>query len=173
MPGDDVILNVGNTLQLTCAISGVPMPVVTWSRNGMTLDLSDSRLSILGPSLQLVSVTENDTGIYYCSAFSSAGRVASSVRVTVINGEAMNSTITPAVAGEDVTLNCSADLPLGVQVMWSFNSMTLTTSNKYSIDSNGALLIRNVGVADMGDYFCTAGDVVLLRMLDISGEHAS
>ena len=168
---DDVILLVGEFLQLDCMTSGVPPPDVTWSRNGMSLNSSDSRLSIVGSSLQLLDVSISDSGIYYCSAFSSAGRVASSVRVTVIDGQALNLTTISANSGDNVSFECVSELPPGTPVQWIRNSIALVTSDQHSIDINGTLLIRNVGMADMGVYLCMVGDIVLVRMLDISGNH--
>ena len=68
------------TLQLQCLATGAPPPEVTWSREGMTFDIDDERVEMMGGSLVITGVNESDSGTYYCTAISTAGRVAVSTR---------------------------------------------------------------------------------------------
>ena len=70
-----------------------------------------------------------------------------------------------------MVLECSQDLPAGVSVRWTFNNSTLAAvSDEQVVLPNGSLLILDVWVQDMGDYICEAGQVMLIRTLNITGE---
>ena len=46
----------------------------------MAFDPSDERVVMMGRSLEIMNVNEDDSGTYYCIAVSTAGRVAVSAR---------------------------------------------------------------------------------------------
>ena len=168
-PGETLVLFIGTMFTLTCNTSGTPLPVVSWSRDGMTLEGDGSQVIIAGATLTLTSPSSADSGEYHCSASSSAGLVSSSVQVLVVGS---NQTLTTeAVVRDNVVLECSQELPAGVSVRWSFNDSTLAAvSDEHVVLPNGSLLILDVWVEDMGDYICEAGQVMLTRTLDITGK---
>ena len=51
----------------------------------MAFDPSDERVVMMGRSLQIMNVNEDDSGTYYCIAVSTAGRVAVSARYIPTN----------------------------------------------------------------------------------------
>ena len=69
----------GETIRLTCTLTGRPLPEIRWYRDGIELpdDASDDDWSEgntrSSSSLQLVDVLEDDSGRYTCKGSNSAG----------------------------------------------------------------------------------------------------
>ncbi len=75
----------GNTAILRCTATGEPVPLQTWTRNGLTVSESGSRFqtSENGRVLTISAVREEDGGVYMCHASSTAGRDSATVTVDV------------------------------------------------------------------------------------------
>ena len=77
---------MGNTATLRCTATGDPIPVQSWSRNGITLT-SGSRFQISADG-QVLTITdvreEEDEGVYICHASNSAGTDSATVTLNVI-----------------------------------------------------------------------------------------
>ena len=71
----------GSSVRLVCQADGRPKPDVVWTTNGQPL-LRDSVLHDDG-SLELLSVDEDDTATYTCTATSVAGVTEKRIRLTV------------------------------------------------------------------------------------------
>lgn len=57
--------------------------------------------------------------------------------------------------GNSVVLPCSAEGNPGVNFRWRFsNGQTIKKTSKYSVSSNGSLVINNVGIRDAMNYTC-------------------
>ena len=162
-----VVLAAGNSLQLDCVTTGSPPPEVVWSRNGSTFDPEDSRIRISGMTLMIVDLNESDSGMYNCIATSSAGQVSVAVPVYVVNVTS-DFNVVEAVRGDIVLLDCVDMRELDAPLTWTFNFTELELSDKYTVIDNGSLLIRDVGLTDMGDYTCAVGDIELLHKLQVS-----
>ncbi len=91
---DDLVLPIDETLMLECDTTGAPPPDVAWSKDGLTFDPSDNRVNEMGETLVITLVNEMDSGMFHCTAASTAGTVADSVRVTVVDVGAQNFTMT-------------------------------------------------------------------------------
>ena len=72
-------VRVGDNLTLTCNVSGDPLPEVTWSKEGQTLQL----FNVTGPVLHLNNVTRRDVGSYKCTAKNKVGEVSHPAAVNV------------------------------------------------------------------------------------------
>ena len=106
----------GTDIVLGCDLSGAPFPMVTWSRDGATLDLDDERIVVNGSTLFVMDAQVEDSGRYFCIAISTAGEVAAVARVTVVDRLEQDNMTTGSVVGTDVLLDCTPGLPLGIQV---------------------------------------------------------
>lgn len=75
----------GTNTTLRCTVTGDPIPIQTWTRNGISL--SDSRFQIQsgGSELFVRNVIEDDEGQYQCHASNSAGSVSATVDLNVIS----------------------------------------------------------------------------------------
>ena len=89
---DPLILFEGMSLQLDCLTTGAVSPNIIWSPQGTTFDLTNSRLHIMGNSLIIDDVMQNDTGRYFCSSKLSARVIHTSIYVAVITMETIPTT---------------------------------------------------------------------------------
>jgi len=80
------------------------------------------------------------------------------VTVAVVEVD-VNDTITTAVRGSNVILDCIDN----VNVTWSFENTALSLTDEPTVIANNSLLIRSVDIDDMGDYTCEAGDVIIIQ----------
>ena len=119
----DIVLDEGRPLELTCITTGAPPPTVIWSRDGMTFDPMDTRITISEESLQITNVIVQDTGTYYCTATSTTGTVATSTMVTVLDVP-MENMLSPFIGrlGQTTELNCSSNLPPGESELFPVHS---------------------------------------------------
>ena len=56
-----------STLQINVNISGVPLPSVTWTHNGVEI-MSDRRITISNTGLSITNVQHTDAGVYSVTA---------------------------------------------------------------------------------------------------------
>ena len=77
--GEVVRTAPGSTSVLQCLVSGHPQPAVSWSRQGVNLDLERGRNS----TWLLDSVRREEEGLYTCRATNAAGRAECQTTVVV------------------------------------------------------------------------------------------
>ena len=92
------VIDEGTNITLTCESTGIPSPVIIWSRtNGAINDsqrvsVGDSVTGLFGMgnvtkvsvSLTILNASREDRGMYTCSASNSAGSDSSSSFITVL-----------------------------------------------------------------------------------------
>ena len=86
-------VNEGNSVTFECIATGIPAPEITWRRNGMAFNSSDSRVTIgnmpntmevmrdsdnetvfeVTQTLTLNTTMDSDSGMYECVAMSDVG----------------------------------------------------------------------------------------------------
>ena len=151
-------------------MTGVPPPVITWSRDGQTLEADGSLVVIVEDSLFVTDAQVLDSGVYHCSASSTAGLASASLMVLVL--DMLTLSVTEAMLLSDMELECTSQpLPLGTVVVWFFNQSSLDlVSDKYAVLQDGSLLVREVWLEDMGEYICQVGGQVNLTLtVNITG----
>ncbi len=151
----------GMNLELVCSGTGAPPPDLSWSVDGRSFNEADDRVTMTGGTLMISNVNKSDSGLYYCSAQSSAGMVATSVRVQVLELMSLLSSEVFGTRGQNMQLDCAPGLRQGARVMWVFEMMSLVDSVKYSITDNGSLIVRSIDLPDMGVYMCVLGDMAV------------
>ncbi|XP_068447260.1 obscurin [Clinocottus analis] len=161
----DCTTKMGQTIKLTCKVTGSPKPLVSWLKDGLPLE-DDPRHIITADrsgicSLILDSMTAEDSGQYACYATSSMGSAGTLAKVVVCAPPRFVSRLESAclIDGEDIQFTCStltAPLP---RIRWLKDGRELTDQQKYFIlnDARSGILcltIIRATEADIGQYEC-------------------
>uniref|UniRef100_G3UHY1 Ig-like domain-containing protein n=1 Tax=Loxodonta africana TaxID=9785 RepID=G3UHY1_LOXAF len=157
LPGDRS-LRLGERLWLRCAARGSPTPRIGWTFNDQPVTEGVSEQDG-GSTLQRVSVTREDRGIYVCWAENRVGRVqaVSFVHVKegpVLQGKAFSYLVEPV--GSSVQLDCVVHGDPVPSVRWIKDGLPLRGSHLRHQLQNGSLIIRRTEMDDAGRYQCLA-----------------
>ncbi|XP_058494918.1 obscurin isoform X3 [Solea solea] len=164
-PLSDCTTKIGQTIKLTCKVTGSPKPVASWFKDGLPLE-DDPRHIITADrsgtcSLVLDNLTSEDSGQYTCYATSFMGTAGTLAKVVVQAPPRFVSRLESAclIEGEDIQFTCSTfSVPLP-RIRWFKDGRELTDQQKYSIvnDARSGILCLTVisaTVADIGQYEC-------------------
>ncbi|XP_062361457.1 hemicentin-2 [Cinclus cinclus] len=156
----EISITVGTPLELTCVVTGVPKPTVTWEKDGRLL---------AGPSLVLgnestlhIESTEvADAGLYTCLATSPAGEDSRSFHVSIQAPPSIASSgeipIITAVAGGQLLLECPEAAELHPNIEWHREGSLLQEDARRQVLAQGRFLqLRAVAATDGGEYSCRA-----------------
>ncbi|XP_033119268.1 protein sidekick-2-like isoform X2 [Anneissia japonica] len=150
-PEDEVFIE-GNRHTLTCTATGDQPLVFTWQKDGVDLGST-------GSSLQLLSVSQSDKGIYRCLVSNKIGTIISKgARVDVayiddFQGSAQSASVRE---GNPIILTCPEIDSFPVPTYsWTQAGRSLTGSNKI-VTLDGRLVILDTSLADASTYNCQA-----------------
>jgi dystroglycan 1 len=153
----------GEPLTLECAADGFPVPHVRWQPpRGADIPVAEG----IGTAvLSIRSISRDDAGIYICYASNDAGRVESTVEVTVeevVFEETIETTVWPSehsiAIGQQADFQCTASTT-GLQppvFQWSKLNGPMPINH---IVRDGLLRIQRVTEDDAGTYQCIARGV--------------
>ncbi|XP_077571540.1 hemicentin-1 [Stigmatopora nigra] len=156
---------IGEEVTLQCKASGNPAPHLSWLKNGLTLEGSDSRHITVTPdgsTLTLLRLSPEDSGTYTCLAVSIAGQESKIYTLFVlvqpsILGETTEPKEVQAIQDTGVTLECRADGKPPPQISWLKNGEPLLLSPHTRLSSGDSVLrISPVQLSDAGVYTCIA-----------------
>uniref|UniRef100_A0A8D0V8T8 Hemicentin-1 n=1 Tax=Sus scrofa TaxID=9823 RepID=A0A8D0V8T8_PIG len=157
-----------NSVSLTCEASGIPLPSITWLKDGWPLNLSSSlRILSGGRTLRLMQTKIEDAGQYTCIVRNAAGEERKIFGLSVL--------VPPHIVGENtledvkvkekqnVTLTCEVTGNPMPEITWQKDGQLLKEDNTHHLMSGGRFLqITNAQVSHTGRYAClasnTAGD---------------
>ncbi|XP_077573138.1 obscurin [Stigmatopora nigra] len=161
----DCTTKIGQTIKLSCKVSGSPQPVITWLKDGLALE-DDPRHIITADrsgtcSLILDSLTAEDAGQYVCYATSNMGS-AGTLATLVVQApprfvRRLESTC--LIENEDIQFSCSTLTTPLPKIRWIKDDNELTDNLKYSVlndPRSGILSLTVLGAteADIGLYEC-------------------
>ncbi|XP_052744510.1 hemicentin-1 [Bicyclus anynana] len=152
-------ITVGETIRLSCNVTGIPPPIVTWTRDGSHIAYSKNVYIDDDEGLVIENATKFESGMYSCNASNALGVVLKNFTVTIYNIPEINTSRTTSeievIEGQLVELPCSAQgFPLP-QIKWFQNGEVITESRKY-IDEYGLRFVANA--TDFGVYTCDASN---------------
>ena len=75
--GSNVTSVLNNNITITCFVSGLPPPEISWRKNGNALDSKGERLDI-------ILVDLGDTAVYTCEATNLAGQASADSHVVIL-----------------------------------------------------------------------------------------
>ncbi|XP_064928861.1 hemicentin-1 isoform X2 [Columba livia] len=160
---EELSVVVNNPLELLCVSSGIPVPKISWMKDGRPL-LQNDNVHILRDVLRITSAQVEDTGRYTCLASSPAGDDDKEylVRVHVppnIAGTSGPQDIT-VLQNRQVILECKSDAVPPPTISWLKNGEVLEGSPRVRILSNGRYLqINNADLSDTASYTCVASNI--------------
>ncbi|XP_056361302.1 LOW QUALITY PROTEIN: hemicentin-2 [Oenanthe melanoleuca] len=156
----EISITEGTPLELTCVVTGVPMPTVTWEKDGHLL-AGPSLVSGNESTLHIESTEVADAGLYTCLATSPAGDDSRSFHVSIQAPPSIASSgdipIITAVAGGQLLLECPEAAELHPNIEWHREGSLLLEDARRQVLARGRFLqLRAVTAADGGDYSCRA-----------------
>ncbi|KAI1891477.1 hypothetical protein AGOR_G00144220 [Albula goreensis] len=154
----DVSLNKGERLLLSCGVSGIPTPEITWVFNNNIIPAHYDHVN--GHSeLVIERVSKDDSGTYTCIAQNRVGSIKSLGFVYVkeppiIDGDFHSNRIEPL--GGNAILNCEVRGDPLPTIQWSKKGVNVQISNRIRQLDNGSLAIYGTVNEDAGNYICVA-----------------
>ncbi|XP_012721740.2 hemicentin-1 [Fundulus heteroclitus] len=177
------IANEGVAITLSCEASGVPKPVVVWSKGRQPLSRDGSALQPHSDGhLHIPHPAFGDAGIYICTATSPVGYASREIQLSVntlpkIMGVSGHDNIVKMAAevGTEVVLPCEAQGSPSPLVTWSRNGYPIPpVTAGFTVLPSGSLRITDVRLIDSKLYTCTAenpaGNVSLSYSLHIQAK---
>ncbi|XP_074779784.1 hemicentin-2 [Athene noctua] len=171
----EMSIAVGTPLELMCVVTGVPMPTVTWEKDGRLLA---GPWLVLGnqSTLHVENTKVADAGLYTCLATSPAGEDSRSFHINIqaplsITSIGETPRIT-AVAGGLVILECPEAAVPSPHIEWHREGSLLREDARRQVLAEGRFLqIRDMEVSDGGEYSCratnTLGDTSLRSQVEV------
>ncbi len=181
----------GNDLKVDCVAAGVPVPEISWGLPDGTL--VNSALQADGTegdqfkrytlfnngTLYLNKVGSDEEGDYTCYAENKLGTDKMHVHISVVTAvphiQRPNLFHAKVKPGGNVRFDCKAIGEPKPKVFWMLPSkdMIAASNERYLVHANGSLDIRNVKLAEAGEYVCmarnAAGEENKVYQLDIDG----
>ena len=116
-------VNVGNSVVMQCRATGIPSPVIKWSRAGGAPITKNVEKSSDPRILRLTRVEQSDSGEYICTADNNIGR--NTARTQLIIQVPPNVHISPSLnqltvrKGDRFSLTCTASGSPVPNIRWS------------------------------------------------------
>ncbi|XP_061172615.1 opioid-binding protein/cell adhesion molecule homolog isoform X6 [Saccostrea echinata] len=167
----DMTAKEGDTVTLTCNVTGIPRPTVQWFRkpHADSRDQHKERVGINGEILIIHNVSRYCDGIYECVAFNDVPPAVNRVMSVMVEFPPevwLDNRRLGQSIGKETILECKVTaFPQAVSA-WRFQNNFLSNSHKHRIDiyqDKGhtiilSLRIINITKEDFGQYSCYASN---------------
>ncbi|OXB56883.1 hypothetical protein ASZ78_013391 [Callipepla squamata] len=160
---EELSVIVSNPLELLCIATGIPIPKISWMKDGHPL-LQNENIHVLREGLRITSTQVEHAGRYMCLASSPAGDDDKEylVRVHVPPNIAGTSDLQDltVLQNRQITLECKSDAVPPPTISWLKNGELLEGSPRIRILSNGRYVqINNADLGDTANYTCVASNI--------------
>uniref|UniRef100_A0A3B3DLS4 Uncharacterized protein n=1 Tax=Oryzias melastigma TaxID=30732 RepID=A0A3B3DLS4_ORYME len=149
---------LGSRVALLCEATGVPVPSISWLKDGSPISSLQWQWSVRGNRLELGPLGLSHAGMYTCVAKNSQGQTQKDYALTVQSPTILDSdqaSDVSAPSGEEVTLDCRVNGIPAPHVSWLKDGVTLVMSP----DGSKLTLLR-LSAEDSGTYTCLAVSTV-------------
>ncbi|KAM8766025.1 neuronal cell adhesion molecule isoform 8-T8 [Rhynchonycteris naso] len=152
----------GNVLSLECIAEGLPTPVIYWIKEDGTLPINRTFYRNFQKTLQIILVSEADSGNYQCIAKNALGAIHHTISVTVKAApywiiEPENLVLSP---GENGRLICRANGNPKPRISWLSNGVPIEIAPddpSRKIDGD-TIIFSNVQERSSAVYQCNASN---------------
>uniref|UniRef100_A0A7N5KTI0 Hemicentin 2 n=1 Tax=Ailuropoda melanoleuca TaxID=9646 RepID=A0A7N5KTI0_AILME len=144
---------------LTCHSTGVPAPVVSWSKAGTQLGMRGNGYRVLpSGALELGQALPIHSGRYTCTARNSAGVAHKHMVLTVQAPPVVKPlpSVVRALVAKEVLLPCEASGIPRPSITWQKEGLSIPAGASTQVLPTGQLRIIHVSPEDAGNYFCLA-----------------
>ncbi|XP_077397706.1 neural cell adhesion molecule 1b isoform X3 [Festucalex cinctus] len=181
--------DVGQSAMLTCAVDGYPEPMVTWTRNQITLEAGEKYgFNEDGSEMSIMDVSKLDEGEYTCIAKNKAGKTEQELSLRVFVKPKITYIVNQSTSEmeEQVTLTCEASGDPTPTISWSYGNRVFTDGEQAHLnriyqaswtrpeqhkseDGNvvvrsdarvSSLTLKYVKYTDAGQYLCSARSAI-------------
>ncbi|CAH2088276.1 unnamed protein product [Euphydryas editha] len=151
-------VKAGVETKLSCNVSGIPPPIVTWTKDEFPVTYS-SRVYLSNDSvLVIANATKFDSGVFRCNASSALGFITKDFNITVYMPPQIQVPEDREVSvneGELVALRCNVTGHPPPDLSW-IKDGRLVESPRLYVDEYGLRFVANV--TDFGEYTCLASN---------------
>ncbi|XP_060552023.1 hemicentin-1-like isoform X2 [Ruditapes philippinarum] len=159
---------VNGNLTVLCRVTGVPVPTISWFKDGEDLDvdsLDNVEVDNEGQELTIYSAQVGDTALYTCRAVNEAGESDISYQVDVqvpptIDGDEVDNN-PHVVLGNSIVLNCPAKGVPTPNIIWMKGGqpIDLSTNSHLTVEADGQrLVIERSKLTDSDVFTCIAAN---------------
>ncbi|XP_077466912.1 neural cell adhesion molecule 1b isoform X1 [Stigmatopora argus] len=181
--------DVRQSAMLTCAVDGFPEPMVTWTRNTITLEAGEKySFNEDGSEMSIMDVSKLDEGEYTCIAKNKAGEAEQELSLRVFVKPKITYIVNQSTSEmeEQVMLTCEASGDPTPTISWSYGNRVFTDGEQAHLnriyqaswtrpeqhkseDGNvvvrsdarvSSLTLKYVKYTDAGQYLCSARSAI-------------
>ncbi|KAM8894421.1 LOW QUALITY PROTEIN: neogenin 1a [Spinachia spinachia] len=154
-----VTKTLGAGVLLPCLVTGFPAPRVRWLFGDKHLEESEGRVELLGGgSVQISNLTEDDAGVYTCTADSGNATIEAQAQLTVQVPPRFVKRPDNIYAYEsmDIVFECEVSGSPAPTVKWVKNGDAVIPSDYFKIIKEHNLQVLGLVKSDEGFYQCLA-----------------
>ncbi|XP_033943851.1 neurofascin [Pseudochaenichthys georgianus] len=161
----DLVLAPEENGRLVCRTDGAPRPTVSWFINGEPIETATPQANrqVSGDTLDLRSVTAENTAVYQCNASNQFGYLMANAFVNVLHATprilGARSDLVKVIEGRRTLLDCRYFGSPVPELRWSKYGQGTIEGNRFRTLGNGTLEIKSTQVEDQGTYVCIASNV--------------
>ncbi|XP_036834633.1 hemicentin-1 isoform X2 [Oncorhynchus mykiss] len=155
----ELVVSRLSPLVIGCTASGVPEPMLHWSKDGMKLPMEGNGYSILSSgAIEITSSELSHSGRYSCVAKNAAGSAHRHVQLTVqeVPVIQVHPSTMDVIVNNPITLPCRATGSPLPTITWQKEGINIPSTGVFTVLPNGGLQISRAAVVDSGTYMCVA-----------------